>query len=480
MPQVFISYSSKDRDLAEKLVGKLRQSAPKLDVFIDKAIDDETDSIPSGAYWLPYVGRRLRSANAVVALLSKPYADSDACWFEISAAQAMEKVLPVNIDPALSPANLNALVAQTNIPTFSAGWLGKDEPDDGSREKAAFGRFARDVEAMCERYRPFSDWAPAEPREAKTLATALAKRLRPRLFRHTRLVWSPGALGRAQKSRFLLAVSSMSNALGDGVWDVARRKALKALSDEPLKGHVRAEALMGLVGELMSPSDRSAPVDAKEPWEFVGDISLPMDGDISRFAYTKAGNVPNDVRKIFQVLKPRATGRTAAVVLGAVGGGIAGLVIGYYLGQAQRGDAGPDSQRPPPSPQAPHVPPRPAPPPPPPVVSPPPLVASQPPPPEVLTVSAKGLEASVKNELERLGQPEESWPEVYSQVISLNLNTLCTPAKWNRALAAGKKPLDIITMEDRILWPTQTDLKTARPLLECPSLLQYTVVTSPD
>lgn len=85
---------------------------------------------------------------------------------------------------------------------------------------------------------------------------------------------------------------------------------------------------------------------------------------------------------------------------------------------------------------------------------------------------------SVKDQVERLGLPEESWPDVYSQVISLNLNTLCTPAKWQAAAAAGKKPLDIITAEERIIWPTEANLKTVRPLLECPSLASYSVTTS--
>src|SRR5262249_10210759 len=148
------------------------------------------------------------------------------------------KVVPASIDPALSPGNLNALIAQKNIPSISPAWLGREDTEETSHEKAGFLRFTRDLEAMCEKHLAFSDWPAAEPREAKTLATALAKQLRPRLFSRTGLAWSPGRLGRAQKTRFFVSLSSMSVALGEGVWDVARRKALKAMASEPLKPRI--------------------------------------------------------------------------------------------------------------------------------------------------------------------------------------------------------------------------------------------------
>jgi hypothetical protein len=523
--QVFISYFSADRDLAEKLAGKLRAAAPNLDVVIDKAIDEEASAVAGGAYLLPYIGNRLRSANAVIPLLTKSYADSDPCWLEVSAALAMEKVVPVNVDPALSPANLDALVGQKKVPTLSAAWLGKDDANETSHETRVFTRLARDVEAMCKTSRPFSDWETVEAKRAKELAANLADELRPNMFKLTGLVWSHGALGRAQRSRFFLAISSMAVAVGDDGWDISRRKVLKALAEDPLKSRVRAEALMGLVGELMSPSDRSEPISAKEHWEFVGDLALPIDKDISRFAYTKAGNVPEELRGIFDRLKPRAAepapqpkGRVAGLLLGAVSGGVAGLAIGYYLGlvprqtnvadippspavpespsQAEPARSQPQQSKPsqavspqaaspratPPQTAPPKTEARPSPRPPAtsssPTPAPPPPPPPSPQPPPTLTVSARGLEVSVRDQVERLGLPEESWTDVYSQVISLNLDTLCTPAKWQAAEAAGKKPLDIITLEDQIVWPTDVNLSTKRSLLECPSLASYSVTTS--
>jgi hypothetical protein len=50
--------------------------------------------------------------------------------------------------------------------------------------------------------------------------------------------------------RFFAAIDWVTMTAGDGVWDVARRKALKAMSAEPTQPRVRAEALMGLIGEL--------------------------------------------------------------------------------------------------------------------------------------------------------------------------------------------------------------------------------------
>ena len=86
---------------------------------------------------------------------------------------------------------------------------------------------------------------------------------------------------------------------------------------------------------------------------------------------------------------------------------------------------------------------------------------------------------SVKEQVERLDLPQETWPGFYSEVIRLNLDTLCSPTKWKAAATAGRKPLDIITPNDRIVWPTEANLTTTHPLLECPTLREYKVATVP-
>ena len=102
MPLVFVSYSNQDRDIALKLVERLRKAAPEgIEIVIDEAIDAETDAIPSEAYRLPYVGKRLRNANAVIAVLTRSYAESDPCWLEMSTALAMGKIVPISLDPGL-------------------------------------------------------------------------------------------------------------------------------------------------------------------------------------------------------------------------------------------------------------------------------------------------------------------------------------------------------------------------------------------
>jgi hypothetical protein len=98
---------------------------------------------------------------------------------------------------------------------------------------------------------------------------------------------------------------------------VAPRKALKAMAAEPTQPRVRAEALVGLIGALTSPTDGSSPVTASERWEFIGDVALPIDRDISHFACTRAGKIPNALQKMFQVLRPGRSKR----------GGLVGVVL---------------------------------------------------------------------------------------------------------------------------------------------------------
>ena len=63
---------------------------------------------------------------------------------------------------------------------------------------------------------------------------------------------------------------------------------------------------------------------------------------------------------------------------------------------------------------------------------------------------------------------EGTWREVYGEVISLNVNSLCSPARWKAADAIGKKPLDIIHADTPLNWPTEIDFVKPVRLQECP------------
>lgn len=506
MTLVFVSYARQDRDVAAKLTDRLRKAAPEgMQISMEEAADGELANTASDTYRLPYVGRRLRNANAVVPVLTRSYAESDPCWLELSASLMMEKVVPISLDPGLSPAGISSMVAHQDVMAIAPGWFNKEPGEVEAFETAKFEMFVRDLTAESARHLPFSEWQPADPREVRALAASLGHALRPRTFRDSGLVWSPGSLSLVQKERFFAAIDSMSIATGDGAWDVARRRALKAMAAEPTESRVRAEALMGLIGELTAPTDGSPPVTATEPWEFIGDFALPIDRDISRFAYTRAGKIPNELRKMFQVLRPGRSKRRAMFTLGAMLGGLVGVLL-TYSGQMLFGQPGLRADAEPPQPDnslastQEAARPRAAAPVPgpsldPPVLSPqqvtppqaalpgatspqqpppaPPTAAPLPPqsstaPRPAFTVSARGLEASVLAEIARRDLDAGAWKDIYGQVISLNINTLCSPERRAAAEAAGKKPLDLIDASTQLTWPTETDFVTTPRLQECP------------
>ena len=495
MPLVFVSYSNRDRDIALKLVERLRVAAPEgIEIVIDDAIDAETDTIPSEAYRLPYVGKRLRNANVVIAVLTRSYAESDPCWLEMSTALAMGKIVPISLDPGLSPAGIDSMVKRKRVVAIAPTWFGKEPGEVERFETAKFEQFARDLKAEADRHPSFAEWTPAAPPEARGLTKSLTDALQSGLFKRSGLVWSPGSIAAIQKRRFFAAVDSMSIATGEGAWDVARRKALKALADDPMRGSVRVEALMGLIGELTAPSDGAPAVVAQEPWEFIGDMALPIDRDISRVAYMKAGKIPNELRKMFQVLLPGRSKRRAIFALGAVLGGVAGVAL-TYGGQMLFGQPGMRVATPAPQPAtSPALP----------VIAPAPGTSSLAAPsqpdsslpslslpgasqqgpavsiqsaplaptaalaPATFVISARGLEASVRAEMEQRSLDKKTWQETYAQVISLNVNSLCSAGRWSAAETVGKKPLDLIAADTQLTWPTETDFQKPSRLQECP------------
>ena len=83
-------------------------------------------------------------------------------------------------------------------------------------------------------------------------------------------------------------------------------------------------------------------------------------------------------------------------------------------------------------------------------------------------MSARGLEAAVKAEVARRNLDADTWQQVYGEVISLNMNTLCSPERWQAAESIGRKPLDLINAGTQLTWPTQANLVKPARYQACP------------
>ena len=95
MPDVFISYSSKDRAVAERVEKALRESG--YDVFWDQ-------HVPSGTDWDSWIRERLHGSACVIVLWSKASIASPNVRHEAIVAREEGKLLPVMIDQ-LAPAD---------------------------------------------------------------------------------------------------------------------------------------------------------------------------------------------------------------------------------------------------------------------------------------------------------------------------------------------------------------------------------------
>lgn len=90
MPDVFLSYSSKDRAAAERVQAAL--SARGIDVFWDQ----ET---PAGQDWDTWIRGKLNACKLAVVLWSRASVKSDNVRHEALVARKAEKLLPAMIDP---------------------------------------------------------------------------------------------------------------------------------------------------------------------------------------------------------------------------------------------------------------------------------------------------------------------------------------------------------------------------------------------
>ncbi len=91
---LFISYASEDRPVAERLAGQLCVDFPK--VFWDR-------KIPAGAQWSPEIQRNLRDARCVIVLWSAT--SNKSLWVKGEAAESFEtnRYFPLLIDKAGPP-----------------------------------------------------------------------------------------------------------------------------------------------------------------------------------------------------------------------------------------------------------------------------------------------------------------------------------------------------------------------------------------
>ena len=366
---------------------------------------------------------------------------------------------------------------KANVPALDVAALADNDAGKahlGSPEAArAFMALVDELKLATASRRPFESWEEAEAHRVGETALALQKAFRwP--FQRKGLNWSQGRLGAQQRFRFHAALSDLSNCAGNSRWDAARRRALRALHDAPGKASVRAAVVLGLIGEL-SPSEARGEESANrnpEPWRWLGDLALPFDRKVSRFAYARAGDIPNDVRETFQVMRQRSAGRATVgwtrLGVGAVIGTGLGVMLASVLGGppptarqaaasggARIAPAAPNPATAEPGRMALATSPAAA----PLAIAATPLLA--PAPASVrFSVAAKGLEYSVK---EKLGaSPNEfSWQEVYAATIAVNLAALCSAERRVRA-GRGSDPLNAIGSAEIFAWPSLDEVRAHR------------------
>ena len=483
---ILVSYASVDRAEAERLIGMIQTSAPgAFNMALAQAGDVREMETPSSEDWLPELAARLRGVHAVLALVSKSYLNSDMCWFEGSTALGMNKLIPVKIDTALSHAELPEPFRRTNIPTMNIAALADNDAGKahlGSPEAArAFMSLVDELGVASSSRRPFETWQESEVLRVGETALALQKAFRwP--FQRKGLNWSQGKLGAHQRFRFLAAISDFANCAGGTFWDAARRRALRALHAAPGDASVRSATVLGLIGELSSADAQGGDGANRnlEPWRWLGDLALPFDRQISRFAYARAGDIPNDVRETFEIMHQKSAGRAARAWTGlgfglAIGTGL-GVVLATVLGSPPSGRLAAARASAPLAPTAqkltPPAAPRPAPTTSPGTVAAPAILNNQPTAPNAaqlnatsptlanFSVDAKGLEYTVKAKL-RANRYEFSWQEVYAATIAVNRKVLCSPERRAQA-GLGADPLNAIGDAEIFEWPTLDEVKAHR------------------
>src|SRR5918999_2461403 len=95
MASLFISYSSSDRDAAQRLAKRLRAEGFAA-LFIDF---DPEQGIPAGRNWERELYAQLRQTDAVIFLASAASVASRWCFAEVSLARSLKKpIFPLRLE----------------------------------------------------------------------------------------------------------------------------------------------------------------------------------------------------------------------------------------------------------------------------------------------------------------------------------------------------------------------------------------------
>src|SRR3954467_3175040 len=98
MASVFVSHSSRDRAVTDRVVQRLR-AAGFAALFVDF---DPEQGIPTGHNWERELYAQLRRTDAVIFLASKASVASRWCFAELSLARSLGRpVFPVRLQPGV-------------------------------------------------------------------------------------------------------------------------------------------------------------------------------------------------------------------------------------------------------------------------------------------------------------------------------------------------------------------------------------------
>ncbi len=88
---IFISHSSADQAIGEKILLLIKDCFPQLtdkDIFFTSRADN---SIPVAVNWRSHIRSKLRACEEFIAIISEDYKESEICNFEIGSAWTLEK-----------------------------------------------------------------------------------------------------------------------------------------------------------------------------------------------------------------------------------------------------------------------------------------------------------------------------------------------------------------------------------------------------
>ena len=124
MPAVFVSHSSKDQSVTERVCRRLEAAG----VAAPWADFDPEHGIPAGRNWERELYAQLRQADAVVFIASDESVLSRWCFAELALARSLRRpVFPIRVDDG---AELEILKNEQ--------WIDLDDPDMVGRLKAGF------------------------------------------------------------------------------------------------------------------------------------------------------------------------------------------------------------------------------------------------------------------------------------------------------------------------------------------------------